>query len=260
MPTSVLLAVLTAAGLLALAPALTRRHDPPAPAPPVPSTARLLSRRRRRRTVPGKYPVRPPRQRGSGVAGSAGTVTGSAQAVTVSSAPPVTASSATSPAPAAVQAPAARSARRPDPHSKRRTAAKRRRASARRVRWRRSPPTALHRRRRVFVALVLLNLVELAGVVLVGPGFWIGFSVAFVVFLAYLVYLRRTAVAAARRRRLERRRAAWIAAQQAAIRREHERRAAERAALARRIAESRRDAVRLAIPHTERYPRRTGTG
>jgi hypothetical protein len=127
------------------------------------------------------------------------------------------------------------------------------------VRWRRSPPTALHRRRRVFVALVLLNLVELAGVVLVGPGFWIGFSVAFVVLLADLVYLRRRAVAAARRRRIERRRAAWIAAQQAAIRREHERRAAERAAMARRIAESRRDAMRLAVPRTERYPRRTGT-
>ena len=31
----------------------------------------------------------------------------------------------------------------------------------------------MHRRRRVFVALVVLNLVELAGVFLVGPGFWI---------------------------------------------------------------------------------------
>jgi hypothetical protein len=253
-PTSVLLAVLTAAGLLALAPALTRRHDPPAPAPPIPSTGRLLSRRRRRRTVPGRHPVRPPRHLRAVADGAAAMAT-AASAPTVT-APTVTAGSAAPEASAAAGRSAARSARRPDRRSGRRGAAARRRTPARRVRWRRSPPTALHRRRRVFVALVLLNLVELAGVVLVGPGFWIGFSVAFVVLLAYLVYLRRTAVAAARRRRLERRRAAWIAAQQAAIRREHERRAAERA---RRIAESRRDAVRLAIPRTERYPRRTGT-
>jgi hypothetical protein len=87
----------------------------------------------------------------------------------------------------------------------------------------------MHRRRRVLVALVVLNLVELAGVVLVGPGFWIGFSVSFTVLVADLVYLRRRAVVAARRRRALRRRQAWIAAEQAAVRREHDRRAAERA-------------------------------
>jgi hypothetical protein len=125
-----------------------------------------------------------------------------------------------------------------------------------RVRRRRPAPTALHRRRRVFVALILLNLVELAGVLLVGPGFWIGFSVAFVVLLADVVYLRRRAVAVARRRRALRRQQAWITAQQAAIRREHERRAAQRAASARQVADARRDARRLAIPRTERYPRR----
>ena len=75
-------------------------------------------------------------------------------------------------------------------------------------------PTALHRRRRVFLALVLLNVVELAGVVLVGPGFWIGFAVSFTVLLADLLYLRRRAVAAARVRRAELRRARWVAAQQ----------------------------------------------
>jgi hypothetical protein len=107
------------------------------------------------------------------------------------------------------------------------------------------------------VALVALNLVELGGVVLLGPGFWIGFSVAFVVLLADLGYLRHSAVVAARRRRAQHRRQAWIEAQQAAIRREHERRAAEREALARRIGASRLDARRLAIPRTERYPRRT---
>jgi hypothetical protein len=85
----------------------------------------------------------------------------------------------------------------------------------------------------VLVALVFLNLVELAGVALVGPGFWIGFSVSFTVLLADLVYLRRQAVVAARRRRAVRRRQAWIAAQQAAVRREHDRRAAERATVVR---------------------------
>jgi hypothetical protein len=117
-------------------------------------------------------------------------------------------------------------------------------------------PSALHRRRRVLVALVLLNLVELAGVVLVGPGFWIGFSVSFVVLLADLVYLRRRAVAMARRRRVLHRRAAWVAAQQAAIRQEHQRRAAQKEAASRRVAASRLDARRLAVPRTERYPRR----
>jgi len=106
------------------------------------------------------------------------------------------------------------------------------------------------------VALVLLNVVELAGVVLVGPGFWIGFSVSFVVLLADLVYLRRMALATARRRRLLRRRAAWVASQQAAIRREHERRASQKEAATRRVAASRLDARRLAVPRTERYPRR----
>ena len=125
-----------------------------------------------------------------------------------------------------------------------------------RVRRRRSVPTAMHRRRRVFVSLALLNLVELAGVFLVGPGFWIGFSVSFAVLVADLVYLRRRAVLASRRRAVLRRRRAWVAAQQAAIRREHERRAAQREATARRVAASRLDARRLAVPKTEHYPRR----
>ena len=54
MPTSVLLAILAAAGLLALAPALVRRHDvvERQVAERARSTARVLSRdRRRRRTV-----------------------------------------------------------------------------------------------------------------------------------------------------------------------------------------------------------------
>ncbi len=240
MPTSVLLAVLAAAGLLALAPALTRRYDAPQRLieERVTSTARVLSRRRRRRTVPGAVPVNPPRR---------------------PPAPSVTAAAAgLSASPAGVPSRRSSSASRSSPSrsagSRSRSSASRR--SRARPRRRRPVPTALHRRRRVLVALVLLNLVELAGVVLVGPGFWIGFSVSFVVLLADLVYLRRRAVATARRQRQVRRRAAWVAAQQAAIRREHERRAAQREAATRRVAASRLDARRLAVPRTERYPRR----
>ncbi len=224
MPTSVLLAVLTAAGLLALAPALTRRHDAAGEPATGSSMARVLSRRRRRRTVPGAHPVNPPR------------------AGRTAATPPMTGRHTPS-------GPVRRAAH----------VATRRTVVRRRSRRRRPVPTALHRRRRVFVALVGLNLVELTGVVLVGPGFWIGFSVSFVVLLADLVYLRRGALATARRRRAQRRRRAWIVAQQAAIRREHERRAAQREAITRRVDASRRDARRLAVPRTERYPRRTGT-
>ena len=62
MPTSVLLAVLAAAGLLALAPALVRRYDATERlvAERTLSTARVINRRRRRRTVPGRRPVNPP--------------------------------------------------------------------------------------------------------------------------------------------------------------------------------------------------------
>jgi hypothetical protein len=67
-PTSVLLAVLAAAGLLALAPALVRRYDATERlvAERALSTARVLTRAgmrrdRRRRTIPGRRPVNPPR-------------------------------------------------------------------------------------------------------------------------------------------------------------------------------------------------------
>ncbi|HEU0241803.1 MAG TPA: hypothetical protein VFR11_21470 [Micromonosporaceae bacterium] len=63
MPTSVLLAVLAAAALLALAPALVRRYDATErlAAERAESTARVLDRRRRRRTVPGPRPMFAPR-------------------------------------------------------------------------------------------------------------------------------------------------------------------------------------------------------
>lgn len=99
---------------------------------------------------------------------------------------------------------------------------------------------------------------------LVGPGFWIGFSVSFLLLLADLVYLRRRAVVAARLERVRRRRARWVAEEQAAVRREHDRRAAERvAALRRTVAErdgARREAARQATAYVERYAPRTARG
>jgi len=219
-PTSVLLAVLAAAGLLALAPALTRRYDATerVAAERATSTARVLSRRRRRRTVPGPRPINPP------------------SFVTRQEPRPVYRRTPPRPVPPT------------HPFFHARVGARRR-------------ATSLQRRRRVFLSLVLLNLVELIGVALVGPGFWIGFSVSFVVLLADLVYLRRRAVATARIRRAAQRRARWIAAEQAAVRREHDRRAAERVATLRRIAAEREDARRgYAREYVERYAPRTLPG
>ena len=187
MPTSVLLAVLAAAGLLALAPALTRRHDSTErlAAERATSTARVLSRRRRRRTVPGPRPINPPRfvamyRGGSAYRGGQGglvrpydTLPGLRDASGVRDA-----SVAEGRRPGEVRA---------YPGTGRREQNRR-------------PITALQRRRRVFLALVLLNLVELAGVVLVGPGFWIGFAVTFALLLADLAYLRHRAVVTERLR------------------------------------------------------------
>ena len=212
-----LLAVLAAAGLLALAPALTRRYDATerVEAERATSTARVLSRRRRRRTVPGRHPLNPP---------------------------------LTAPVPSGVR-PASRAVARPTARPVGRRPARR--------------PTALHRRRRVFLALVLLNLIELAGVLLVGPGFWIGFSVSFTVLLGDLFYLRQRAVLAARVRRVRQRRARWIAHEQAAVRREHDRRAAARTAALRQAAaerdQARRAALRRASEYVERYGPRTSS-
>lgn len=236
MPTSVLLAVLAAAGLLALAPALTRRYDATerVAAERATSTARVLSRRRRRRTVPGPRPINPP---------------------SFFRRPVWSPSSARTPEPrsAAVRFAVVRSASTPA-----------RRAAARRPARRRPMPTALHRRRRVLVSLALLNLVELAGVLLVGPGFWIGFAVTFTALLADLVYLRHRAVVTARRRRASQRRLAWIATEQAAVRREHDRRAARREAAIRRLTaerdQARREAARLARDYVERYTPRSAPG
>src|SRR3954454_8768236 len=127
-PTSVLLAVLAAAGMLALAPALVRRYDATERlvAERAISTARVLSRQRRRRTVPGRLPVNPP----------------------------------------SWLMPEAAPDGEPSPLRLVR--------DGEQLVGRRKPRhrPAVYRRRRVLISLVALNLIELAGVPLVGPGFW----------------------------------------------------------------------------------------
>ncbi|MGC5661222.1 hypothetical protein ACN261_12595 [Micromonospora sp. WMMD723] len=222
-PTSVLLAVLAAAGLLALAPALVRRYDATERlvAERAQSTARVLQRRRRRRTVPGRRPVNQPR---------ALVVTLAEDAATGNLGVPVSAPPARRATPPATRRsgrlravpPAARQARRRPP---------------------RHHTPAVYRRRRVLAALLLLNFVELVGVVVVSPGFWISFSVTATLLAVYVVHLRRRALAERRRRRIRAREAAWLAARQAEVRREQARRAAARREAQRRLA-AQREAVR----------------
>jgi hypothetical protein len=178
------------------------------------STARVLSRRRRLRTVPGRRPVNPPRQ--------------------------VTAT-VTPPASEPPQAPPKRplrlvTGRRP----------------ARRIPVRRHTP-AVVRRRRVFAALLLLNVIELVGVLFVSSGFWISFAVTATLLGAYLVHLRNRALADRHRRRIEAREAAWLAARQAEVRREQARRAAARREGQRRLA-AQKEAVRRAAMGLDRDP------
>ncbi|MFI5493048.1 hypothetical protein [Actinoplanes sp. NPDC051859] len=231
MPTSVLLAVLAAAGLLALAPALVRRYDATErlAAERASSTARVLQRHRRLRSVPGRRPVNP----GRGFLVTTRTLTGDPVPAIPEQVAPVSG--------APVSAPPARrlrvvSARRP----------------VRRRPVRRQTP-AVVRRRRVFAALLLLNLIELVGVLAVGPGFWISFAVTGTLLGVYLVHLRNHAIADRRRRRIEAREAAWLAARQAEVRREQARRAAARREAQRRLA-AQREAVRRTAMGLDRDP------
>src|SRR5690606_23481423 len=190
------------------------------------STARVLPRTRRPRTVPGRRPINPSRKvpvptlRSAsfpvqdGRVGRPGGGRGhDRRERRLSAAPPWSPPRSVPPRWLAPRA--APPARRPP------------------RRW--SSP-GVCRRRRVLAALGLLNVVKLAGVVMVGPGFGVGFAVTGTLPLAYLVHLRGLALADQRRRRAEARRRAWLAAQQALVRREQQRRAAARRAAARRTA------------------------
>lgn len=240
MPTSVLLAVLAAAGLLALAPALVRRYDATERqvAERERSTARVLSRTRRRRTVPGRRPINPPRS-----------LPPTLRAAAPVSPPPAGAGQAApgqiagASVPTQRAAPEARAVGRRDPRERQRLLSVVPRSAPPARRQRRRYSAAIYRRRRLLAALIALNLVELVGAVLLGPTFWAGFAVTSTLLVAFLAYLRTLAIADQRRRRLEARRAALVAAQQAEVRREQARRAAARREAARRAA-AQREALR----------------
>src|SRR5215467_6157127 len=219
MPTSVLLAVLAAAGLLALAPALVRRYDATErlAAERAQSTARVLDRQRRRRTVPGPRPIYPPRF--SGVAGdepasetSSPSAASALQRATIEMS---TLSAIGRAAPLAPQTPVRPAAaigravwvpigggagRHPaasaQSHHERPARGRDRRGGRTRInhtvaareRNRQSP--AVYRRRRVLASLVVFNAVELVGVFTVGPGFWTGFAVTSLMLAGYVVHLR----------------------------------------------------------------------
>jgi hypothetical protein len=258
LPTSVLLAVLAAAGLLALAPALVRRYDAAErlEAERAQSSARVLSRTRRRRTVPRRWPVNPsrilvPTLRVATPVLPAPADPEAAYAVSGRSGPyladrprgkgrergRVGLAGAPRSAPPAARQPGPDRAGRP-------TRTGRATGASRASRPRYSP--AVYRRRRVLAALLLLNVVELVGILAVGPGFWVGFAVTGTLLLAFVVHLRNLALADRRRRHAEARRRAWLAERQAAVRLEQERRAAQRRAAARRLAGQRESLRRTA--------------
>jgi hypothetical protein len=255
-PTSVLLAVLAAAGLLALAPALVRRYDATERlvAERAASTARVLERSRRRRSVPGRHPVNTSRV----LVVTLRAPVPEPDASPVASAPPgrppagnrgrrpagSRAASRSSEA-RALEARALARARGSEARGAARSPEARSPVGSTRRRPARRYPAAVYRRRRVLAGLVLLNLAELFGVVVAGPGFWSGFSVTAVLLAGYVVHLRNLAVADRRRQRAEAREAAWLAARQAEVRREQARRAAARREIRRRLAEQ-REAVRRA--------------
>lgn len=259
MPTSVLLAVLAAAGLLALAPALVRRYDATERlvAERAMSTARVIERQRRQRTVPGRRPINPPRSAVTPATASGPSATAAAAALTSTPPVPPGATGLAAGGPLSAGRPAAAASPVsgvPAPRRSGRPASGRAGLppSRRRPKVRAHTP-AIYRRRRVLAALVMLNASELCGVGLVGPGFWIGSAPSLMLLAAYLVHLRRRAVEDRRKRREAARRAAWIAARQAELRREQARRLAARREALRRAAAARAVAQRESLRLSQRY-------
>jgi len=216
-PTSVLLAVLAAAGLLALAPALVRRYDATERlvAERALSSARVLARagsqrHRRRRTVPGRRPLNPPSATvlASQALAMRSYVTGAAASAASSAASAAGAVQFLAGA-AAYVATSATSKRADRPPASRRS-------------------RAAYRRRRLLLILLLLNAAALGSVGLFGPRLWIAVAITGFLLIAFVVQLRNMAVKDQRRRRAEARYAAWLEQRQAAVRREQARRAALR--------------------------------
>jgi hypothetical protein len=246
-PTSVLLAVLAAAGLLALAPALVRRYDATERlvAERALSTARVLTRAgmrhpTRRRTVPGRHPVNPPRVLAQQVAGAAAFAAGvavfAAGAAVFHATPGRAAPEPESPA-GSVSAGSVSAGSVSAGSVSRSDSAPRRAARSR----------LAHRRRRALLILFIVNVVEAVGAVRLAPAFWIPLSVTGFLLVAYVIHLRNRVLVEQRRRRAEARYAQWAAARQAAIRRQRAQRAAARRELLERHLAAREEARRAEL-------------
>jgi hypothetical protein len=212
MPASVLVAVLVVAGVLSLLPSLVRKFDRAERADRElqDSSMRVLARRRRQRTVPGRTPVAPP----SAVLGyslpepaESGLDAETREALVADALGARDAASADARAGLTEDEPALRRAR-----------------STRRGSRRPVDPESLQRwwrfrRRRVLLLLVLLVAGQAVGVAVVGPGFWTGLGLSAGLLGTYVLHLR--GVAASERRRRERltlrRRRARILAREAAL-------------------------------------------
>lgn len=185
MPTSVLLAVLVGAGLLALAPALVRRYDADEriAADLEDSAAKVLARKPRSRTVPGPAPINPPLAATSPDDGDADDAADADDLQT--------GESSTSSRRRGWERSGARRGEsvplRPVPAAQQDEEVPVAASAQMRAWWRR-------RHRRILYVLIALVLVELAAVVIVGPGFWLGFALSLGLLLAFVRFLRMRVV------------------------------------------------------------------
>jgi hypothetical protein len=219
MPASVLVAVLVVAGVLSLLPSLVRRFDRAERADRElrTSSMRVLPRRRRQRTVPGRTPVAPP----SAVLGHSAPVldgpvgsgmdAAAREALVADVLGARDAARAEARAGLADDAPGARPARTASRPVSRRGPRPGDPESVQRW-WR-------FRRRRVLALLALLVAGQGIAVALVGPGFWTGLALSAVLLGGYVLHLRGVAAAEQRRRErlILRRRRARILAHEAAL-------------------------------------------
>ena len=237
MPASVLVAVLVAAGVLMLLPSLVRRFDQAERADLElrDSSMRVLPRRRRRRTVPGRRPVEPPTAvleqlvedtRPVGRAAVPGALRPGAPESDAAVREALVADALAARAAARAEARAAVTAEGTSPRrSGTAPASDRRRPSVRRGPGRPRADSAWvrrwwrYRRRRVLAALAVLVVGQAVGAVAVGSGFWTALAASGAVLAAYVLHLRGIAAADRRRRErvLLRRRRARILAREAAL-------------------------------------------
>jgi hypothetical protein len=180
--------------------------------------------RGRRRTVPGRRPINPPRVLAQQVTSAAAFAAGAAV---------FTASTAFSAAGRAAAYQPAMTL----PRSRPRAAAVRPGSTR----------GAAYRRRRALLSITLLLAIEIVVSAFIAKVFWISVSVTGFMLVVYVVHLRNRALLDQRRRRAEARYAEWLAAQQAAVRREQARRAAARRELLERHLSARDEARRAAL-------------